>query len=47
MRSGKMAEEADSELVALICDHLNKVKQALLSRSNMDSVEEKSYARSK
>ena len=27
-----------SELVALICDHLSKVKQALLSRSNMDKV---------
>jgi hypothetical protein len=31
-----MAEEAGSELVAVVCDHLNKVKQALLSRSNMD-----------
>jgi hypothetical protein len=31
-----MAEEAGSELVAVACEHLNKVKQALLSRSNMD-----------
>jgi hypothetical protein len=31
-----MAEEAESELVAGIGLHLNKVKQALLSRSNMD-----------
>jgi hypothetical protein len=31
-------EEAGSKLVALICDHLSKVKQALLSRSNMDKV---------
>jgi hypothetical protein len=30
-----MAEEAGSELVAIICDHLSKVKQALQSRSNM------------
>ena len=32
----KMAEETGSELVAVACEHLNKVKQALLSRSNMD-----------
>jgi hypothetical protein len=32
-----MAEEAGSELVAVACEHLNKVKQALLSRSNMDT----------
>ena len=32
----KMAEEAGSELVVVACEHLNKVKQALLSRSNMD-----------
>jgi len=31
-----MAEEVGSELVALISDHLSKVKQALQSRSNMD-----------
>ena len=31
-----MAEEAGSELVAVVRDHLNKVKQALFSRSNMD-----------
>jgi len=31
-----MAEEAGSELVVVACEHLNKVKQALLSRSNMD-----------
>ena len=31
-----MAEEADSELVAVACEDLNGVKQALLSRSNMD-----------
>lgn len=31
-----MAEEAGSELVAGIGLHLNKVKQTLLSRSNMD-----------
>jgi hypothetical protein len=34
----KTAKEAGSELVRLICDHLSKVKQALLSRSNMDKV---------
>ena len=34
----KMAEEAGSELVVLICDHLSKVKQALILRSNMDKV---------
>jgi hypothetical protein len=34
----KMAEEAGSELVAIVRvrDHLNKMKQALLMRSNMD-----------
>jgi hypothetical protein len=32
----KRAEEVGSELVAVACEHLNKVKQALLSRSNMD-----------
>jgi hypothetical protein len=32
----KMAEEAGSELIADIGQHLNKVKQALLSQSNMD-----------
>jgi uncharacterized protein YwlG (UPF0340 family) len=32
----KMAEEAGSELVAVACEHLNKVKQALLSRSTTD-----------
>ena len=31
-----MAEEAGSEIVALVREHLNKVKQALTSRSNMD-----------
>jgi len=31
-----MAEEAGSELLAVACEHPNKVKQALLSRSNMD-----------
>ena len=31
-----MAEEADSELVAVACEDLNKEKQALISRSNMD-----------
>jgi predicted lipoprotein len=31
-----MGEEVGSELIALISDHLNKVKQALHSRSNMD-----------
>ena len=31
-----MAEKAGSELVAVACEHLNKVKKALLSRSNMD-----------
>jgi hypothetical protein len=30
-----MAEEVGSELVALISDHLSKVKHALQSRSNM------------
>ena len=30
-----MSEEVGSELVALISDHLSKVKQALQSRSNM------------
>ena len=34
----KMAEEAGSELVAVICDNLSKVKQALPSRSNMDKM---------
>ena len=33
-----MAEKAGSELVAVACEHLNKVKKALLSRSNMDKV---------
>ena len=33
-----MAEEAGSEIVTLICEHLSKVKQALTSRSNMDKV---------
>jgi len=32
----KMAEEAGSEIVAVVPEHLNKVKQALTSRSNMD-----------
>ena len=32
----KMAEEAGSEIVAVVREHLNKVKQALTSRSNMD-----------
>jgi hypothetical protein len=31
-----MAEEIGSETVALISEHLRKVKQALQSRSNMD-----------
>jgi len=31
-----MAEEAGSELLAVVCEHLNKVKQVLLSRSNID-----------
>jgi hypothetical protein len=31
-----MAVKAGSELVAVACEHLNKAKQALLSRSNMD-----------
>jgi hypothetical protein len=31
-----MAEEVGSEIVAVTSDHLCKVKQALLSRSNMD-----------
>jgi len=31
-----MPEEAGSELVAVACEHLNKVKQALLLRSNVD-----------
>ena len=31
-----MAEEAGSEIVTVILDHLNKVQQALKSRSNMD-----------
>ena len=31
-----MAEEAGSELVAVVREHLNKVKQALFSRSNMN-----------
>ena len=31
-----MAEEAGSELVVVICEHLSKVKQALLSHNNMD-----------
>ena len=31
-----MAEEAGSEIVTCMLDHLNKVKTALLSRSNMD-----------
>jgi hypothetical protein len=35
---GKMVEEAGSELVAVACEHLYKVKQALLSRSNMDKI---------
>jgi len=35
-REAKMAEDVGSELVALISDHLSKVKQALHSRSNMD-----------
>jgi len=35
-KSSKMAEEAGSELVAVACEHLNKVKQALFSRSNVD-----------
>ena len=35
-RFGKMAEEAGSELLAAANEHLNKVKQALHSRSNMD-----------
>ena len=33
-----MTEEAGSEIVALICDHLSRVKQAFISRSNMDKV---------
>jgi hypothetical protein len=32
-----MAEEAGSELVAVVREHLNKMKQALFSRSNMDN----------
>ena len=31
-----MAEEAGSKAVTVILEHLNKVKQALTSRSNMD-----------
>jgi len=31
-----MAEEAGSELVAIVREHLKKAKQALSSRSNMD-----------
>ncbi|KAJ9587645.1 hypothetical protein L9F63_018922 [Diploptera punctata] len=31
-----MAEEAGSELVTVILEHVNKVQQALKSRSNMD-----------
>ena len=31
-----MAEEAGSEFVAVLHDHLKKVKSALSSRSNMD-----------
>ncbi|KAJ9579798.1 hypothetical protein L9F63_004544 [Diploptera punctata] len=31
-----MAEEAGSELVTVIFEHVNKVQQALKSRSNMD-----------
>jgi len=31
-----MAEEAGSEIVAVVREHLNKVKQALSSRSSMD-----------
>jgi hypothetical protein len=31
-----MAEEAGSEIVAVVRENLNKVKQALSSRSNMD-----------
>jgi hypothetical protein len=31
-----MAEEAGSELVALVWDHLHKVKKPLLSQSIMD-----------
>ena len=36
MEGVKMAEEVGSEIVAVISDHLSKVKQALQSRSNMD-----------
>lgn len=36
MLAFKMAEEAGSEIVTVVCDHLNKVKNALSSRSNMD-----------
>jgi hypothetical protein len=36
-----MAEEASSEIVAVVPEHLNKVKQALSSRCSMDkSLEE-------
>ena len=31
-----MAEEAGSELVAVACEHLNNVKQTVLSLSDMD-----------
>jgi hypothetical protein len=41
-----MAEEAGSELIAVFYENLNKVKQALLSSSNMDKTlkEEAVYA---
>jgi hypothetical protein len=31
-----MVEDAGNEFVAVAYEHLNKMKQALLSRSNMD-----------
>ena len=41
-----MAEEAGSELVTVACEYLNKVKQALTSRNNIDKIlkEEAVYA---
>jgi hypothetical protein len=36
-----MAEEAGSKLVAAICEHLNKVKQALSLHRNMDKTMKK------
>jgi len=44
-RNTKLAEEADSELVAVVREHLNKVKQALFSRSNMEETLEEEAVR--